>query len=147
MESGFSDLRAFPVFENLVDLLETKVWPEENFENFSDVKLQILLDHFREILLKRNCKIDLINAEWQVLKSFMVPLIKNNKALPYLDIWKCVFTNSELKSECKNVLHLFEILFVMPFTNGKLERMFLWKLRVKSDWPNRLTRDDLDSLL
>ena len=36
MESRFSDLRASPVFENLVDLLETKVWPEENF---GDVKL------------------------------------------------------------------------------------------------------------
>ena len=82
MESRFSDLRASLVFENLVDLLEIKVWPEENFENFGDVKLQIFVEHFREILLKRNCKIDIIHAEWLVLKSFMVPLIKNNKALP-----------------------------------------------------------------
>ena len=29
MELIFSDLGASPVFENLVDLLETKVWPEE----------------------------------------------------------------------------------------------------------------------
>ena len=106
-----------------------------------------MVNHFREVLLKRNCKIGLINAEWQVLKSFMVTLVKNNKALPYVDIWKQVFTNSELKSECKNVLHLFEILFVMPFTNAKLERMFSRALRVKSDWRNRLTRDHLDSLL
>ena len=77
----------------------------------------------------------------------MIPLIKNNKALRYLDISKQVFTNSELKSECKNELHLFEILFVMPFTNAKLERMFSRALRVKSDWRNRLTRDHLDSLL
>ena len=144
MESRFSDRKASPVFENLVDLLKRKVWPEENFENFGDVKLQILVDHFREILLKRNCKIDLVNAEWQVLKSFKVLLIKNNKALPYLDIWKQVFTNSELKLECKNVLHLFEILFVAPFTNAKLERMLLWMLWVKFDWCNRLTRDHLD---
>ena len=82
MESRFSDLRASLVFENLVDLLEIKVWPEENFENFGDVKLQIFVEHFREILLKRNCKIDIIHAEWLALKSFMVPLIKNNKALP-----------------------------------------------------------------
>ena len=141
MESRFSDRKASPVFENLVDLLKRKVWPEENFD---DVKLQILVDHFREILLKRNCKIDLVNAEWQVLKSFKVLLIKNNKALPYLDIWKQVFTNSELKLECKNVLHLFEILFVAPFTNAKLERMLLWMLWVKFDWCNRLTRDHLD---
>ena len=107
----------------------------------------MLVDQFREILRKRNCVIDLSNAECQVLKNFMVPLIKNNKVLPYLDIWKQVFTNSKLKSECKNVLHLFEILFVMSFTNPKLERMFLRMLRVKSDWRNRLTRGHLDSLL
>ena len=145
MESRFSNLRASPLFENLVDLLKTKVWPEENFETFGDVKLQILVDHFREVLLKRNCKIDFINAELQVLKSFMVPLIKNNKALPYLDTWKRVFTNSELKSKCKNVLHLFEILFAMSFTNAKLERMFSQMLRVKFNWCNQLTRDHLDS--
>ena len=118
MESRFSDLRASLVFENLVDLPEMKVWPEENFENFGDVKLQIFVEHFREILLKRNRKIDIINAEWLVLKSFMVLLIKHNKALPYLDIWKRVFSNSELKPEWKNVLHLFEVLSVMPFTNA-----------------------------
>ena len=118
MESRFSDLRASLVFENLVDFLETKVWREENFENFGDVKLQILVDDFREILITRNCKIDIINAEWQVLKSFMVPLIKNNKASPYLNIWKRVFSNSELKPECKNVLHLFEVLFALPFRNA-----------------------------
>ena len=67
--------------------------------------------------------------------------------IPYLDIWKRVFTNRELKSECKNVLHLFEISFVMPLTNAKLERMFSRMLRVKSDWRNRSTRDHLDSLL
>ena len=39
MKSRFSDLRASPVFENVVDFLETNVWPEENFENFRDVKL------------------------------------------------------------------------------------------------------------
>ena len=46
MESRFSDLRASPVFENLVDLLETKVWQEEYFGNFGNIKLQILVDHF-----------------------------------------------------------------------------------------------------
>ena len=77
----------------------------------------------------------------------MVPLVKNNKALPYLGIWKQVFTSSELNSEYENVLYLFEILFVMPFTNAKVERMFSRMLRVKSDWRDRLTRDHLDSLL
>ena len=43
MESRFSDFGASPVFENLVDLLETKVWPEENFENFGDANYRFWL--------------------------------------------------------------------------------------------------------
>ena len=62
-----------------------------NFEHFGDVKLQMLVDHFRKTMLKRNFEIDLINAKWQVLVRFLVPLIKNNKALRHLDIWKGVF--------------------------------------------------------
>ena len=129
----------------MVDLFEAKAWSEESFENFWDVKLQMLLvHHFREILLKRNCEIDLFNAERQVS---MVPLIKNNKALPYLDIWKRVFTNSELTSKCRNNLHILKILLFMPFTNAKLERIFWRMLRVKSNWRNQLTRDHLESFL
>ena len=90
---------------------------KRRFENFGDVKLQMLVDHTREILLKRKCEINVINpfvpnvsflyslktsenltvfwcfqgvekgcienewvnGEWQVLKSFMVPFIKDIK--------------------------------------------------------------------
>ena len=47
-------------------------------------EVKMLRDHFWEILLKRNCEINFINAEIQVLKSFMAPLIKDNKQLPSL---------------------------------------------------------------
>ena len=38
----------------------------------------------RNSLLKRNCEINFINAEIQILKSFMAPLIKDNKSFPFL---------------------------------------------------------------
>ena len=34
MESRITDHKDSPVFKNLVDLLKTKAWPEENFEDF-----------------------------------------------------------------------------------------------------------------
>ena len=34
MELRLTDQKDSPVFENFVDLLETKAWPKENFENF-----------------------------------------------------------------------------------------------------------------
>ena len=79
MESRLKGQIDSPVFENLVDLLKTKAWPEETFENFGDMKLQILGDHFWEIILKRNCEINFINAERQVLISFLLPFIKDYK--------------------------------------------------------------------
>ena len=126
MGPRFADFKYYLVFENLIDLLKTCAWPKENFENFGDVKLQMLVDHTREILLKRKCEINVIspfvpnvsflyslktfqgvekgcienewvNAEWQVLKSFILPFIKDIKTLSYLDIWKRAFTKKELK--------------------------------------------------
>ena len=41
MESRFSGMRTSPVFENLVDLLKTKFWLEENFGTFGDAKLDV----------------------------------------------------------------------------------------------------------
>ena len=133
--SLYSTFKTSPMFENLVDFLETKALLEQNYENGGDIKLQMLVDHFREILMKRNCKINLTNVEWrQVLKRFMVLLVKNYEALPFFGIWRQVFY--ELKSECENLLQVFKILVMMPFSNTKLERMFSRMLSIKSDLRN-----------
>ena len=47
--------------------------------------------------------------EWEILKTYVVPMIINNKSLVYLEIWKCIFTNHEVKAECMNVLDVLEI--------------------------------------
>ena len=56
---------------------------------------------------------------------------KNNPYNYYLKTWKRVFTSEAVKNECGNLLHIFEILLIMPFTNPKLERMFSTMARVK----------------
>lgn len=60
---------------------------------------------------------------------------------------KRIFTNSDVLTECSNILHVFEILLITPFTNAKVERTFSRMARVKCDWRNRLGRDRLDCLL
>ena len=88
-----------------------------------------------------------VPEEWIALKAYMLPIISNNKSCGYLDIWKKVFNNDEIKSDCSNVLYIFELLLITPFTNAIVERMFSRMARVKTDWRNRLGRDTLDSLL
>ena len=73
-------------------------------------------------------------------------MIINNKCLGYLEIWKCILTNHEVKAECVNVLHVFKILLITHFTNAKVERMFSRMGRIKTNWRNCLGHDRLDSL-
>ena len=42
---------------------------------------------------------------------------------------------------------LFEILLITPFSNAKLERMFSRMIRVKNDWHNRLSCDQLSATM
>ena len=64
-----------------------------------------------------------------------------------MEIWERVFSNENIIEECENVLHIFKILLIMPFSNAKLECMFSRMLRVKNDWRNRLSCDQLSAAL
>ena len=92
-------------------------------------------------------QVDKIPQEWLVLKSYMLLIISNNKKTYYLHIWKIVFSNEAILKECRNVLDIFELFLIYPFTNAKLERMFSRMNRIKNDWRSSLSRDQLDVLL
>ena len=124
MESRSEELKQSPVFENMVSLLETQTWPTENINEFGDQEIIKIANHFRDLLSKNGCNLNVINEDWQVLKTFMVPLINNNKNSTYLELWKRVFLNIETKKECCNVLHIFKLFLVIPFTNAKLRECF-----------------------
>ena len=73
--------------------------------------------------------------------------IRTTRMRKYVKLWERIFINEEVLKECKNILHIFELLLITPFSNAKLERMFSRMLRVKNDWRNRLGRDRLETLL
>ena len=98
------------------------------------------------LLLNGGCKIDKVLSEWLTLKSCMVQLITNYKNAKYCEIWQKIFTNKDIEKECRNVLDMFELCLICPFTNAKLERMFSRMNRIKNDRSN-LGRDWLESSL
>ena len=106
-----------------------------------------MTNYFENLFSTGPTQVDKIPVEWVVLKSYMLPIISNNKKSSYLDIWKIVFTNATIIKECRNVLDIFELFLICPFTNAKLERMFSRMNRVKTDWRSSLSRDRLDVLL
>ena len=148
MENRFADLVTSPVFQHQVQLLDTSTWPKDNsLSAFGDKEIDSIANHFHQVLSINGCNIVEILPEWQTLKGHVMPIVVNDKSAKYLDVWKKIFINADVKRECRNVLDIIEILLVTPFSNAKLERMFSRMARVKSDWRNRLSRDRLDALL
>ena len=46
------------------------------------------------------------------------------KDVNYLEVWAKLLTNTSVKEDCSDVLHVIELLLITPFTNAKVERMF-----------------------
>ena len=71
--------------------------------------------------------------------------MKSQTKIDYLEVWKSIFTNDNVKRECKNVLHVIELLLITPFINTKLERVFSCMNQIKTDWHNWLRQERLDT--
>ena len=140
MQNHFEELSSLPLFNNLVSLLNVSCWLKE-LSDFGSTKIYLLKAHFSQLLRNNGCDIGEIQHEWMTLKTYVIPIQNNSPKVKYLEIWERVFSNKNIIEECKNVLHIFEILLITPFSNAKLERMFSRMLHVKIDWRNRLSRD------
>ena len=88
-----------------------------------------------------------IPNEWTRLKTYIYPLLHNSPDQSYLEVWRRTFINGEAMAECNNIMHIFEILLIVPFTNAIVERLFSRMNRVKTDFRNRLSRSRLDTCL
>ena len=71
--------------------------------------------------------------------------MKSQTKIDYLEVWKSIFTNDNVKRECKNVLYVIELLLITPFTNAKLERVFSRINQIKTESRNRLGQERLDT--
>ena len=96
---------------------------------------------------KNGCDVTKISSEWPRLKTYIFPMLHNSPNESYLEIWHRIFTNNEVMAECQNIMHIFEILMIVPFTNAIAERLLSRMNRVKTDFRNRLWRSRLDTCL
>ena len=109
-------------FKNLVSLLDVSSWLKES-SDFESAKIESLKAHFSQLLSNNGCDIE-IQGQWMTLKTYVIPIRNNSPKVKYLGICERVFSNENIIEECKNVLHIFEILLITPFSNAKLELMF-----------------------
>ena len=99
------------------------------------------------LLKKYGCDVTKISSEWTCLKTYIFLMLHNSPNESYLEIWHRIFTNNEVMAKCQKIMHIFEILMIVPFTNAIVERLFSRLNRVKTDFRNRLSRSRLDTCL
>ena len=63
----------------------------------------------------------------------------------YLRVWQTIWKNEAIQAECKNVMHVIELLLITPLTNAKVERLFRRINRIKTTLQNRLSTQRLKS--
>ena len=148
MKEGSSNLYESPLFKHIICMLDVYTWPTaSSAEKFGDQEITEMTNYFANLFSTGPTQVDKISQEWLVLKSYMLPIISNNKKKYYLDTWKIVFSNEAIVKECWNILDIFKLFLICPFTNAKLEHMFSHMNRIKNDWCWSLYRDWLDVLL
>ena len=149
-QKRFKNILDSPVFKHIESLVGNFAWPiKEDCGTFGNSAIVELRNHFQTLLQNNKCDIKKIDSEWLTLKTHMIPVvqIQDRRKSNYLDIWQKIFHNESIKEECKNVLHVFEIMLIVPFTNAKVEHLFSRMNRVKTDICNRLSYRRLDVCL
>ena len=133
------------LFNALVKVLDTEVYPEVGVDDAYGLdEVRLLVERFHVLLTANGCDVEKIESEWDDVEEMVVTT--GLKGTHYIDVWAKLFTSSK-KEALSNILHLMEILLVVPVSNSLLERMFSTMNRVHTDWRNCLGEKRVENLL
>ena len=126
-----------------VGKLDPKNWPKtKDISGYANEEVDMLLRHFEPVLTHHGCKLEEALSEWELLK---ITVRKYYRNIEWNELWSRIFLTR--KDQHKNILHLLEIIQVIPLATAKVERAFSLMGRVKSDWRSSLATNTLDDLM
>ena len=128
IEKRFESLDSCPVISKSGTILNCQLWPRQSVAALAEHgnnEMSALSCHFQEILTANGCVIDRILPEWVQLKRYL----KRNWQARFTEkrggvntAWQIIFeTEGNASSEFVNVLHLVQILLVMPVASACVE--------------------------
>lgn len=121
--------------------LDPKHWPEDLTE-YGNEEVLLLLEHFKEVLTKNGCDVESVMSEWTRLKKV---INRNYRGLKWGDLWSQIL--KVWSEQFPNILHIIEIIEVMPMSTSKVERAFSLLNRVKTDWRINLSAATVEDLM
>lgn len=120
---------------------DTKLWPEsdDDLATYGNEEVPLLLEHFKEVLISNGCDTEFVMPEWARLKKVIK---RNYGGVTWGDLWPQI---SQIWSEqLPNLLHVIEIIQVLPVSTSKVERAFSLLNRIKTDWRINLKTNTIE---
>ena len=99
---------------------------------------------FQPALEDKGCIIAAILPQWTSLKVLVSTQFKRKG---YLDVWATLLTKAPCRDDHKDVLHLVEILMVLPISAAQCERAISTQNRIKNDSRSSLGGENLKHLM
>ena len=139
---SWSDLQSM---RDIIFMLSSHGW-EKLVEEEDDLEaIDRLIERFAIPLQGAQADADVIKTEFGNMIEYAVQYIAIS-SLDYHSVWWRLF-HAPNSAEWSNVLVLAELLFSLPASNGKLERVFSTLGTIKVDKRSRLKNQSLDDLL
>lgn len=140
-----------PLVQHAAFVLNTEGWERRSEDGkedleFADGCLTELYDHFKLPLSNAGADGSLhdLLEQWHCLLQYTKRYL-NPSNTPYLRVWRRIF-DSDRRNDWSIVLLLVELLFSIPISNAKVERLFSLMNRVKTDSRATLSENTLNRL-
>jgi len=120
-------------------------WPTDVTETtYGDKELNVLLKWFKSRLAKQGCCLDAVPHQWSLFKNLVKHCFMDKS---YLELMRVMMNKEPYKTNLKDLLHLIEILVVLPISSACCERIFSSQKRIKCDTHSSLHVDTVEDLI
>ena len=130
------------------DLLVLNVasWPAKDSDliDFGDTNIERLVNWFDPALKSEGCQVEDVIHQWH---SWKIAVNAQFRDKDYGSLWKMLLSKDPYKSDLKDILHLVEILLVLPILTAGCERMVSAQNRIKSSLRALLKTQTLEGLI
>ena len=130
------------VLTHSLTILATCGWQKGEDGSFAHRALESMSTRFRVPLEKAGVDCSLIQEEWEDYAKHYLNLVQESYTVI---LWKLF--NFADANKWQNILTIVELLFCLPLSSGRLERLFSQLKLIKSDRRSSLGEDQLDQLL
>lgn len=121
-------------------------WPHKDIELivFGSGNIERLTNWLEPALRMAGCQVDDILPQWQSMKITFNSQFRDKD---YSSLWKMFLSKDPYKSDLKDILHLVEILLVLPISAAGCERIVSSQNRIKSSLRASLKTTSLEGLI